>query len=541
MVFLAGGNFRALKSLVFHKTKALPRFSGGRFGDAFLVIASAILLITVGCATNPVTRKGELALIPESLELEIGQSQYTPSRQMQGGDYLLDPELAQYVNEVGNRIAAVSDRKLPYEFVVLNNGTPNAWALPGGKIAVNRGLLTELRSEAELAAVLAHEIVHAAARHGAKGVERNLLLQGLMLAVAVASGGYDFSALAVGSAVVGANLVKQTYSREDELEADHYSMIYLARAGYDPVAAVDLQELFVELSKEKKSNWLEGLFSSHPPSQERVEKNRETLAGLTLNEVETGVDRYRAKTDHLLALKPAYALYEKGTRALEQSKPSEAVSLATEAIRQEPREAVFHCLLGEALSLQGDRQGALHAYNAAVQKDPGFFRHYLKRGQLHEAIKDTNLARKDLERSLELFSTAEADLSLGRMASLGGEDRKAVDYLKEAARSGTEAGKEATQLLHRLDLPENPDRYLISYLKFKDGRIHVFISNPTAVAISNLSLVLSKGWREKDKVRIQTAQKIAANAYTTIPTQIRVAGKQEMREWWLRIEKVKIQ
>jgi hypothetical protein len=80
--------------------------------------------------------------------------------------------LTPYVNEVGQKLAAVSKRKLPYEFVVLNSSVPNAWALPGGKIAVNRGLLTELKNEAELAAVLGHEIVHAAARHGAKAQER---------------------------------------------------------------------------------------------------------------------------------------------------------------------------------------------------------------------------------------------------------------------------------------------------------------------------------------------------------------------------------
>ena len=87
------------------------------------------------------------------------------------------PELTTYVNEVGQKLAAVADRKLPYEFVVLNNPVPNAWALPGGKIAVNRGLLTELKNESELAAVLGHEIVHAAARHGAKAQERGTLLQ----------------------------------------------------------------------------------------------------------------------------------------------------------------------------------------------------------------------------------------------------------------------------------------------------------------------------------------------------------------------------
>ena len=114
---------------------------------AFLLLP---LLLIYGCAVNPVTGENELALISENEEISIGQKNYAPSRQMQGGDYTVDPELTVYVNTVGQKLAKVSDRKLPYEFKVLNNSTPNAWALPGGKIAVNMGLLMELQSEAEL-------------------------------------------------------------------------------------------------------------------------------------------------------------------------------------------------------------------------------------------------------------------------------------------------------------------------------------------------------------------------------------------------------
>jgi predicted Zn-dependent protease len=97
------------------------------------------LILLAGCATNPVTGKKDLMLVGEDAELSMGQQQYAPMRQSEGGDYELDPGLTAYVQRVGNRLAAVSDRKLPYEFAVLNSSVPNAWALPGGKIAVNRG------------------------------------------------------------------------------------------------------------------------------------------------------------------------------------------------------------------------------------------------------------------------------------------------------------------------------------------------------------------------------------------------------------------
>ena len=151
----------------------------GKIMQKKIVYLYFILLVAMtGCAVNPVTGKNELSLVSEATEISIGNKQYLPSRQMQGGDYKVSPQVVTYVRNVGQKLAAVSDRDLPYEFNVINDSVPNAWALPGGKIVVNRGLLVELKSEAELAAVLGHEIVHAAARHGAKGMERGMMLQG---------------------------------------------------------------------------------------------------------------------------------------------------------------------------------------------------------------------------------------------------------------------------------------------------------------------------------------------------------------------------
>ncbi|MEJ2181579.1 MAG: M48 family metalloprotease, partial [Gammaproteobacteria bacterium] len=108
------------------------------------ILISAVTAFN-GCGTNPVTGETEFQLVSEGQEISIGQENYLPSQQSQGGAYVTDPELSRYVNSVGQKLAKVSDRpNLPYEFVVLNNSVPNAWALPGGKIAVNRGLLLEL-------------------------------------------------------------------------------------------------------------------------------------------------------------------------------------------------------------------------------------------------------------------------------------------------------------------------------------------------------------------------------------------------------------
>ena len=344
------------------------------------ILAAAWLMSLTGCAVNPVTGKQELALVSEDQEIEIGREQYAPSRQAEGGDYQVDPGLTRYVNEVGQRLAAVSDRKLPYEFTVLNNSEPNAWALPGGKIAVNRGLLTELNNEAELAAVLGHEIVHAAARHGAQGMERGILLQGAVLAAGVAvaaSDDYsDYADLAVGVASVGAGLINQRYSREAELESDLYGMEYMARAGYDPMAAVSLQETFVRLAEGRQENWLEGLFASHPPSRERVERNRETAKRLRgKGAVNLGEEPYRRAVAHLLQTKEAYAAYDQGQEALAKGDAAKALRLADQAIQGEPREALFYGLRGDVLTKQGRYSQALSEYDRALSRDGGFFNH----------------------------------------------------------------------------------------------------------------------------------------------------------------------
>src|SRR5690349_18844154 len=277
----------------------------------FLSVAAALGALTA-CGVNPVTGKKEIQFVSEAQELQIGEKNYSPTRQGEGGDLTVLPELTTYVNGIGQKLAAVSDRKLPYEFVVLNNSVPNAWALPGGKIAVNRGLLTELKNEAELAAVLGHEIVHAAARHGAKAQERGTMMQIGMQAAQVGAGmaGLDagLANLALQGAGAGLQMVQMKYGRDQELESDHYGMKYMKAAGYDPTGAITLQETFVRLSEAggaKQQSWMEGLFASHPPSQERVEKNKKTAAALGQGG-DLGVASFDAAMQKLRQMKPAY-------------------------------------------------------------------------------------------------------------------------------------------------------------------------------------------------------------------------------------------
>ncbi|MDZ7827574.1 MAG: M48 family metalloprotease [Gammaproteobacteria bacterium] len=379
-----------------------------------LVPALVALLIVASCAENPVTGERELGLVGTGQEVAIGAQQYAPTQQMQGGPYTLDPELQDYVSRVGQRLAAVSDRDLPYEFVVLNSSVPNAWALPGGKIAINRGLLSELDSEAELAAVLGHEIIHAAARHGAQAMERGMLTQGALVAASIglSASGSEYADYALGAAQVGAQLVTQKYGRDAEREADRYGMIYMDRAGYDPAAAVDLQETFVRLSEGRAQNWLQGLFASHPPSRERVENNRAFAAELG-SDGEIGRDRYRQATAALRARQPGYEAAAEGREALAARNWDRALAKGREALQVEPAEARFHALVGDAHIGAGRHRQALEAYDRAVEQDDGYYAHWQSRGLANLALDRQDAARRDLEQATRLLPTAQSMNALG--------------------------------------------------------------------------------------------------------------------------------
>ncbi len=468
------------------------RYAFSRLSPWLQFFIAALIVLAVGCATNPVTGKRELRLISEAAEIQMGNKSYLPAQQSQGGQYPLDSALTAYVNGIGQRLAKVSDRpQLPYEFVVLNNSVPNAWAMPGGKIAVNRGLLLALENEAELAAVLAHEIVHAAARHSAKGVERGLLLQAGLIGVGVAASDSDYANLLVGAAAVGANLINKRYGRDAESESDYYGMLYMSRAGYDPKAAVSLQETFVRLSDEREPNWLAGLFASHPPSQERVNANRATLAQLPSGG-RLGAAAFQAKIAELKKNKDAYERYGQGRKALQKDDVNQAMSLADEAIRIEPREALFYGLRGDALLKKGKHSAALAQYQQALKRNDGYYRFYLQRGLAEQKLDRHAAARADLERSNELMPTAIAHYSLGELALGEEQPAAALEHFRIAASSESTLGKKAQVRLARLDLPQNPGKYIaVQSALGKDGTIIVGISNRAPVAVKNVAVQIS--------------------------------------------------
>jgi len=242
------------------------------------LITALLLLLQAGCAMNPVTRQQDFVLMSEQQELALGaEAAELVAKQM---PLLADNDpLVRYVNRVGNRVAAVSDRpSLSYRFHVVDDATINAFALPGGYVYVNRGLLVHFNSEAELAAVLGHEIGHVTTRHA---VQRHSKTQAYQIGVAIASIFAPGAAQAASSVTdMVAMAVIQGYGREAELQSDELSLKYIQAAGYDARATINLLETIERLDgigdMEKRDagetvQHYHGAFASHPDTKSRIE------------------------------------------------------------------------------------------------------------------------------------------------------------------------------------------------------------------------------------------------------------------------------
>jgi predicted Zn-dependent protease len=448
------------------------------------------LVALAGCSVNPVTGQRELILISTAQEIEMGRQNYVPMQQSQGGEYDVDPELSAYVRNVGIKVASQSGVNLPYEFVVLNNSVPNAWALPGGKIAINRGLLTELESEAELAAVLGHEAVHAAARHTAKQQTRAIMMQAGVMGTAIAASDSDYGSLIAGGASVLAQMGLAKYGRSAELESDRYGMQHMSKAGYDPQGAVDLQETFVRLSEGRQSDWLSGLFASHPPSRERVEANRATAA--TLPAGFEGKTEYAAAMARTMQRKPAYEAYDEGRKALAEERLDDALAKADAALDLFSGEAHFHALRGDIRFVQKNYDWAATNYTRAIERRNDFFYYHLQRGLARKELGQQDAAVVDLERSLQLLPTAPAHLALGDISRDRGDFPGAIEHYRVVAKSGGDYGKAAAVQLARLELSSNPSAY-IAHACSADGNANLVVSirNDSQVTVSGVQVEVS--------------------------------------------------
>ncbi len=233
----------------------------------------AALVILGGCSTNPATGRPQLALISEQQEIELGRD-YDQRIQRVLGVYP-DARLQEYVGRVGQKLAAGSERAdLTWTFRVVDDPVVNAFALPGGHVYVTRGLMTHLTSEAQLAAVLGHEIGHVTARHAVTQMSKARIARIGLFAGAVLS-----PALA-GYAARSLDVLFLKYSRDDERQADDLGLRYMVAQGYDPREMPHVFEVLRQVSHGQGGERIPDWQSTHPSEEERIRTTGAAVARL---------------------------------------------------------------------------------------------------------------------------------------------------------------------------------------------------------------------------------------------------------------------
>lgn len=353
-----------------------------------------------GCAVNPATGRNNFVMMSEQQELDLGR-RYNQEILKQNPRYA-DEKLQAYVQQVGERVAKNSHRsQLNYTFTVVDSPDINAFALPGGYIYIHRGLLVYLSSEAELAAVLGHEVGHVTARHSVQQQSQSSAWNILGQAVALGTG---VGAAADITNVLGGAVVSG-YGRDMELEADGLGAQYLARSGYDPQAMIEVvkvlknQEVFARdqaaaRGEAQPAGGYHGLFDTHPDNDRRLQQvigparalatgqqevNREAflkrLEGVPFGDsAETGVRRgqhfYHAPLGFALSVPEGWSMLNRPDALIAHNADQQAfvaMSLEPNPQRLRPEELLHQRVGGQRLVAGVElQQAGLQGYSAVL-------------------------------------------------------------------------------------------------------------------------------------------------------------------------------
>lgn len=253
------------------------RGSVGRYIACISISVLSLVFLLIACQTVPFTQRKRLILVPESTELELGATTYRDI--LKKSKLSKDETAVGRIRKIGERIARVASRKdYSWEFnLIEDDEVINAFCLPGGKVAVYTGIMKIASTDAELATVIGHEIAHAIARHGAERMTQLLLVElgGMALEEALKKKTKRTLELAKVAYGAGAQLIYiLPYSRTHENEADYIGLIFMAKAGYDPHAAIDFWK---KMQKEFAGKEPPEFLSTHPSSEQRIKNLKKWL------------------------------------------------------------------------------------------------------------------------------------------------------------------------------------------------------------------------------------------------------------------------
>lgn len=358
-----------------------------------------------GCAVNPVTGRRQIMFLSESMEVDLDR-RWAPHQFSADYGAVQDEGLNQYLTELTQRIAPHTHRPdMPYNSRALNTVVVNAYAFPAGSMGYARGLLLALGSEAELAAVMGHEMGHVSARHAASSQTSGLITQMLVTGVTayVESEHRDYAFLAAGLGGLGANALLSRYSRDNEREADKLGMEYMVGSGYAPNGMVGVMDMFNTMN-ERKPGMLETLFATHPMSAERYDHAvRRTGRYADIQNLKEGRERYMDHTAGLRRIGPAIEALQSGQTALAKQQLPEAEAQIKRALNDAPNDYA-------GLLMMAKRQMAAKRHDEALRYAAQARAVFPDEPQARHVSGMANLNRRQFESALEDFTAYETTL-----------------------------------------------------------------------------------------------------------------------------------
>ena len=352
-----------------------------------------------GCATSPVTGETILVGMSEAQEKQT-DAQVAPHQFSQDLGAIQDEAVNRYVAGIGQRMGTLTHRpQMPYSYRVLNANYVNAYTFPGGAMGVTRGILADLDDEAQLAALLGHELGHVNARHAAQRQGQNLVAQAALAGLNVAAQSSDWGGLMSMGGQIGASALLAGYSREHEREADALGQEYLVTAGYPATGMVRLHQLLVSEEKSAPS-LLQTMFSTHPMSSERMQAAQAAADSRyrISNSLDARRERFMDSTASLRRIRPTIDACKNGETAMAARQYPKAQAEFQTALARTPRDYASNLRMAQCLQAQGQTAKAVDYADNAREIYPQEAQAYKLADVLALQQRDAGRAYQNLDR-----------------------------------------------------------------------------------------------------------------------------------------------
>ncbi|MBU1344707.1 MAG: M48 family metalloprotease [Proteobacteria bacterium] len=372
-----------------------------------LISASAAgPIFFTGCAVDPVTGKKQLMMVSAQQEIGIDKQQ-APFQFSSDYGITQDTDINRYVSDVGKKLLPNVHRpQMPYNFQCVNATYINAYAFPGGSIAVTRGILLKLDNEAELASLLGHELGHVNARHAAeqmsKGQLSSLLVGGISIVASTQGSGLGDLTQQLGA--LGQGLLLSKYSRDNEREADSLGNEYMVKAGFSSKGFVGLMEMLNSLHKENPGS-VQVLFSTHPMSSERLTAAVQREKGVYAYSKEQPLnrDRYMDSIASLRMKKQGIELLQEGEKHMGKKEYDKAEVVFKKSLNILKNDYTAHMLMSKCLMTREKPEQALSYADRAKKIYPAEPQGFYIAGIANSELKKYDTAYQNFSKCDELL------------------------------------------------------------------------------------------------------------------------------------------